>query len=666
MQHHDEILEHELPDNWVRKQMQSGQGYYVNVNTNEKTYDLDAVMASSGLQGRSNESRNGEHVITNAGKAISENINVHYTQLSNNRASKSLLDNVSTSELTWELLINNILKTISDLNYSAKNDIKARYVQESNSIVNSIRDLLGCSKMTSDGCQLLKKYPVLLPHHTNIMNSLSKMSLAARVAGGLWPSADAVHKMRYQAGQVLLSVRHFVAAAQELSITLSPMSESDIDFFDAKEFELVDWEILSRLETVSDSIMNGIADLVTVITRERRMSVQLIELIRKCVIEIGQMLSFLEDLQVLETPASRKLFHEFLLKKSQLYTASNDLVTASNAGDDFGPSNTLGVILECTTSVLEAVDETVLSTRQLFGVKGIIVHDDFQNYQEENTPLEDLYRRISSLHFSEADSNSAQNSSRRGSSSRAGPDSDGALYNNRSSRGRAEKRNPLVVDPKLTHRTSSLVVTDVENGGSSPGSLRSPEEFGSANKLAKFFGEDTNSAAGPKSADLMKPWFLKREMTNELSYNMEGAINGGTFPALVERLTAHEHQVNPVFATSFLMTFHLFGTSTQLLDELIGRFMLSSPDNLSQDEHYLWVTKKLSLIQIRVCNAFKAWLEHYWREEHDDVCLDRIYSFASGPMMQSQPALAARLQDLVSKRVQFKLFRSILMYTAEE
>jgi hypothetical protein len=41
----------------------------------------------------------------------------------------------TSAEISWELLINNILKSISDLNYSAKNEIKSRYLSEANQIV---------------------------------------------------------------------------------------------------------------------------------------------------------------------------------------------------------------------------------------------------------------------------------------------------------------------------------------------------------------------------------------------------------------------------------------------------------------------------------------------------------------------------------------------------
>lgn len=129
-------------------------------------------------------------------------------------------------DVSWELLINNILKSISDLNYSAKNDIKQLYIQQASQIVRAIRDMLACSGTISTESKLVRENKTLATYHYNIMASLSKIILAAKVASGLWPPPDAIHSMRYQAGQVLLAVRHFVAVAQDLGISLNPLSVS--------------------------------------------------------------------------------------------------------------------------------------------------------------------------------------------------------------------------------------------------------------------------------------------------------------------------------------------------------------------------------------------------------------------------------------------------------
>lgn len=132
---------------------------------------------------------------------------------------------------------------------------------------------------------------------------------------------------------------------------------------------------------------------------------------------------------------------------------------------------------------------------------------------------------------------------------------------------------------------------------------------------------------------------------------MEGVVNGGTFDALVEKLTAHDQPVDPGYSTAFLMTFHLFGTAQQLFEALYARYNLKPPQGLKGDELILWTEKKLSLIQVRVCNALKLWIEGYWLEKFDDVCLDDLHAFASGPMLETQAASATRILELVSRRI---------------
>lgn len=144
---------------------------------------------------------------------------------------------------------------------------------------------------------------------------------------------------------------------------------------------------------------------------------------------------------------------------------------------------------------------------------------------------------------------------------------------------------------------------------------------------------------------------MRKDPNNELSYNMEGAVNGGTFAALVERLTAHDQPVDPEFASSFLMTFHLFGTSLELFEQLSGRFSIQQPPGLTSDEELVWMEKKVVPIQVRVCTAFKLWIESFWIEKFDDDCLDDIHAFISGPVALQHPAPAHRILELLSKRV---------------
>lgn len=40
-----------------------------------------------------------------------------------------------------------------------------------------------------------------------------------------------------------------------------------------------------------------------------------------------------------------------------------------------------------------------------------------------------------------------------------------------------------------------------------------------------------------------RPWFLKKDPKYEITYNVEGSVNGGTFTSLIERLTIHDQPI---------------------------------------------------------------------------------------------------------------------------
>ncbi|KAJ3253570.1 hypothetical protein HK103_000478 [Boothiomyces macroporosus] len=573
---------------------------------------------------------------------------------------KSLLTDVA--EINWEILINNILKSISDLNYSAKNDIKSNYVQQSGQIVRAIRDMLGCSGTISSESVIIQSNRALAQYHQNIMSSLSKIILAAKVAAGLWPPPDAVHSMRYQAGQVLLAVRHFVAVAQDLGITLGPLPEDAADEFDVKGNELSDTEMVTRLDQNCEIIMNSIATLVTKITRDRALSTGLIDMVRKTVTEIGQLLSIIEDIKFDTSLDVDNLVADFMQKKGNLYTVLNDLVSASSTGEDgFAPANALGLMLESATSVLESVEDIVVAAKLLIDHKELILQKSLQNETEksEESDLLVLQKRAQALNF--LDNRNSQNSAHSITSGQY-PPSSVSPGGNWSRDGRtlsAESRlnsGAPTQEQYASYRKGSI--SGIQSGRRiSQDAINSPQDMGSASKLSQFFGEEpVNQSA--RTSESMRPWFLRKETTYDLSYNMEGAVNGGTFQALVERLTVHDQPVgkssfiiDPGFAQSFLMTFHLFGNAEMLFRALKGRFMLEPPQGLTPEELNIWVEKKLTPVQRGVCNALKMWIEQYWLESSDDSCLDDIHAFASGEMMEYQPQAATKILELVSKKV---------------
>ncbi|KAJ2962862.1 hypothetical protein NQZ79_g2056 [Umbelopsis isabellina] len=193
-------------------------------------------------------------------------------------------------------------------------------------------------------------------------------------------------------------------------------------------------------------------------------------------------------------------------------------------------------------------------------------------------------------------------------------------------------------------------------------------------KLKKFFGEDAAAAAkrrettiGPPSAMSAMPstigapstlgatgdvpWYLGYDYTtNDIVFNMEGQVKGGTLTALVERLTLHDF-LDSKFINTFLLTYRSFCTTDEWFDLLVQRYNLSPPPGLTGEEIEIWNDKKLKLVRLRVFNVIKTWLENFYNEEEDQHIISRIMEFAEVTIRESMQFAAEQLIKLVKKRM---------------
>jgi hypothetical protein len=119
-----------------------------------------------------------------------------------------------------------------------------------------------------------------------------------------------------------------------------------------------------------------------------------------------------------------------------------------------------------------------------------------------------------------------------------------------------------------------------------------------------------------------KPKFLMYDYEEgDIRANMENQISGGTWPALVERLTPHDtakgehnivvigiiptnhsyiiHHVDEEYVHIFLLTFRSFATPQKLADQLIERFRIKPPPGLTEEELELWRWQKQKPVRIR-------------------------------------------------------------------
>ncbi|KAI8089435.1 ras guanine nucleotide exchange factor domain-containing protein [Halteromyces radiatus] len=144
-------------------------------------------------------------------------------------------------------------------------------------------------------------------------------------------------------------------------------------------------------------------------------------------------------------------------------------------------------------------------------------------------------------------------------------------------------------------------------------------------------------------------WFLAPDYKpNELLFNNDNNVKGGTLAALVERLTMHDSFDTSYIAT-FLLTYRSFCATEEFVNLLQDRYNMQAPDDLTPDQLEIWTETKQKLVRLRVFNVLKNWLENYYDEE-DEFILGRLEFFTNTVIRDASPFSADQLNRLIRKR----------------
>ncbi|TFK20601.1 ras GEF [Coprinopsis marcescibilis] len=155
-------------------------------------------------------------------------------------------------------------------------------------------------------------------------------------------------------------------------------------------------------------------------------------------------------------------------------------------------------------------------------------------------------------------------------------------------------------------------------------------------------------------------WYMDPTYTfPDIVVDEDGSIRGGTLPALVERLTAHDQLADRTFTRAFLMTFKTFTSADGLVDALIQRFRIIPPPGMSSSEHEKWAWLKQHIVQVRVLNVFKHMVQDGEILETEDLhVIDKIQMFLQWNDVEHLDA-AKVLTDLIQRRRSGK-FRTLV------
>ncbi|KAJ3318923.1 hypothetical protein HDU76_000687 [Blyttiomyces sp. JEL0837] len=461
-----------LPQYWGMKTNSEGRVYYYNSQTNQTTYSFDDVKKAGTTIRRSTlllkdannvilpttvlevsspaESPNITPTTANSTPTL-KTINTA-ARRTNNRASIIALE----TNITWDLLLKNIMVAISHLNTATKESKTELYLELTHHIMRAIRDMLNACGTSSRDSPVMITNPVLKDLQGNILSSLSKLLVSAKVASGLWPPPDATQKVRYDAGQVLIAIRGFVEAGQSIKLSLhgdllSPSSQTNnsgsmsvtdtLDVFGSKFSQV---ELVGKLDSYHDNIVKGISVLLGMIQRDKRVSVILIDQAKRIVTSSGELLSLVEDIKVVDpsvistrtttTAASaskpsanhEQLIKDFIRLKDHAFAVANDLVTAARTSmDEFAPANSLNLLIDSADSLTNAISDLVDISKELIDHQDLIEQQLLQYHAEglSNAPssrdseLSILQRRALSLSLIQTDAARSSMGSQGGSGS---------------------------------------------------------------------------------------------------------------------------------------------------------------------------------------------------------------------------------------------------------
>ncbi|KAJ8293602.1 Cell division control protein 25 [Rhodotorula toruloides] len=163
---------------------------------------------------------------------------------------------------------------------------------------------------------------------------------------------------------------------------------------------------------------------------------------------------------------------------------------------------------------------------------------------------------------------------------------------------------------------------------------------GSAKNIQKLLGELPPELM-QQQPEPSRPWYLERDWNDEdLSFTMENTIKGGTLRGLVIAATSHEGRVDSSYLSAFLMTYRTFCSAHELLDHLVERYLMPTPQGLSPEEYHDWEAKKQRPVRARVTNLLKAWVREYMdNEDLDRDVLEWIRDFALNTMAEKGQSL---------------------------
>jgi son of sevenless len=581
------------------------------------------------------------------------------------------LDDGSSSQVTWNGLIENMRRAIEAYRHAIQTHARAEYVRKAEDISDHLRMLLAAGSGTTDNHSgnpsIISTNKALYPHFREMMSKFSKLVLSSHIAAADWPGPDALTKCLQEAEGVMHGVYGYVGVARQqrgeeiprlvpgfiLGSTVGgSWQDNGIDnhgnleetsFMDSSdEFrprpsESLDAELLHRIEEAKKNLSITVRRLEEVLVlndkivtpaRQSAIGDMICQGAGFVLEQFRPWISLVEsiDLSALGNVFQKPSLVDFGSQKQRAYDSIGELVTTCQAV-------TMPLSDEWAEVRGESLDTRMNNVRS--ACKQLDTHVSNLGYALQLLlPASTLDPAITT--------NKKENRVTDG----------GETY--QTHHLRSDSKHAANLRPALADLGQSKSYTIGED--TTDKMRRVPTK----DKRAQFFGQIPPNLNQIKTIDTSfpadeVPWYLQLDHVGEVTYDTKNdppQVKSGTLTGLVEQLTRHDRP-DPNYAATFLLTYRSFTTAAELFELLVRRFSLQPPAGLTRDEFPIWEEHKQKPARFRVLNIMKQWLEQYWMESDDQASqalLDRMLAFAKNTHATTKIPLAKQLVTIIEQR----------------
>ncbi|KAJ2999155.1 hypothetical protein HDV02_003444 [Globomyces sp. JEL0801] len=647
----DEVVEDEILA--PVKTLENGKHYYFNLLTNETKWSITGQKLDGNLTPDYNISLDMENVDQQD----------------------------HTIVYTWPGLSTYTISKIRKLLRETNEKSKEKYLGTASTIVEAIRIMFLVSNCSTKESEILQPHQNLRKDHAQILNCIARVILAAKLASAIWPPPDANDKLLQSADELARAVRQFTTEAAALNLQIkvpkaNELAEYQKNSDNEHQHKKMDIELIAQLEEVVLDIVSAVS-VVNIqhepvatddgspksIVTSSLASLDLVKAMKDIISKIGTFLALIDTLPL--DSLFEDLTIDYKVNRLTLLNCVTDLVMAAqNNALNKTPKDQEKVLLAIEL-VEKSAKDLLISTKFLVEEKENMENSTLKTYIEQYSvpgpqTAQKGIRHAASTTFSEAQSRPASMSTHSDQSRQ------NILYPD------ARQRRPSLVTyesnygspiPDMKRLSMSNRVSMAYSGTGSDGQSNSPllERF----QLPYGDGRRTSASRSTRISHIkhQDAWYMKPDYANEdLMYNNDGLVKGGTLSALIAKLTSHENP-DDYFVSCFLMTYRTFTTTKEFFNMLEARFVLDIPNNLTEDELFIWSEYKLKPIRQRVYAVLKAWLEYHIQDTPEDrLILDELEIFSETVMKPYMAISSQTISRLIEKRKMhgLKPFRTTL------